>query len=378
MSSWIAICYGALDVRSHDLAGGKFDVVVTPTIPGEPLMLHGEGAALWRRLVDGPVEDSALTGSEQEILEEMERMGIAARDLNHPARLRTLPRPWLTSPLHELVYALLASVASETNTRLLFIKGPVLHAQGLRSREHSGDVDCWVEPGAELRFASAMKAWGWAPAVSAFTGTRVLHSLTMRASDWGCAVDVHSWFPGFTRTPADSFEQVLAATELREFGGVMVRTPQRAVHAVIAALNEVRPLRGAEAGAAKVRTAAAVLSTAGEDVVALAEELGAEYALAAPMRLAFPHRALDHYSDQAAPADWSWRLQTSPLRVYWSALKIVPLRERPRILFRVIWPTAESLRAGPLALDGDTTGIGALRVRRVRRALHQIREKAIR
>jgi hypothetical protein len=377
VSSWVGICFGALDVRSHELAGGTYEILVTPTVPGDPLMLHGEGARLWRRLIDAPLADDDLTVDERDIVADMEQMGIASRDVDHPARLRMLSAPWLTAPLHELVYALLARAAEEVGARVLFIKGPTLHAQGLRDRVHSGDVDCWVEPGAETRFARQMERWGWTPAFSAFTGTRVLHSLTLRASEWGCAVDVHSWFPGITVSPAEAFESAYAATELREFAGLKVRTPTTDLHAVISALNEVRPLRGQLPDQTKVEAASKILSTAGDSSIAMVERFGAGYALADALLLAFPDRNLD-YSNAQIPLDWRWRLQRSPLRVYWAALTLVPLRSRPRVIFRILWPTAESLRSGPVSERGRVIGLRALRLQRLRVGLRQIRARAIR
>ncbi|KJQ55077.1 hypothetical protein [Microbacterium sp. SA39] len=377
VSSWVAICFGALDVRSHELAAGTFEIIVTPTTPGEPLMLHGEGARLWQSIIAAPMADENLSGDERGIIADMELMGIASSEVDHHSRVDHLAAPWLTAPLHELVYALLARVAEEIGTRILFIKGPTLHAQGLRDRVHSGDVDCWVEPGAETRFARAMQQWGWAPAFSAFTGTRVLHSLTLRASEWGCAVDVHSWFPGITLSPAEAFESAYTATELREFAGLKVRTPTRDVHSVISALNEVRPLRGELPSRSKVEAAAKILKNGGESSIEVAERFGAEYALADALALAFPDRAFD-FSNARVPLDWRWRLQRHPLRVYWAALSIVPLRRRPRTIFRILWPTAESLRSGPVSERGRTIGLRALRLHRLRVGLKQIRSKVIR
>lgn len=377
VSSWVAICFGALDVRSTELASDTYEIIVTPTVPGDPLMLHDDGARLWRRLIEAPVSDDDLTADERDIVADMEQMGIASRDVDHPARLRRLSAPWLAAPLHELVYALLARAAEEVGARILFIKGPTLHAQGLRDRVHSGDVDCWVEPGAETRFAREMERWGWAPAFSAFTGTRVLHSLTLRASEWGCAVDVHSWFPGITVSPAEAFESAYASTELREFAGMEVRTPTIDLHAVIAALNEVRPWRGQLPTSTKVEAASRVLSAAGESSIAMAERFGAGYALAEALPQAFPHRDLD-YSGDRVPLDWRWRLQRSPLRIYWAALSIVPLRRRAHVIFRIVWPSAESLRSGPVSEGDPTVGVRALRLQRLRVGLQQIRARAIR
>jgi hypothetical protein len=146
---------------------------------------------------------------------------------------------------------------------------------------------------------------------------------------------------------------------------------------VISALNEVRPWRGQLPAQANVEAAAKILSTAGESSIDTAERFGAGYALAGALPLAFPDRNLD-YSHAQVPLDWRWRLQRTPLRVYLAALSIVPLRRRPRVIFRILWPTAESLRSGPVSERGRRTGLRALRLERLRIGLRQIRSRSIR
>jgi len=371
MSSWVAVSFGALDVRSHEFGADRYEYVVTPVRPGEPVMLHGVGADIWRRLVDGPVADAELSAEERHVIEDMDSMGIASRDAEHIGRIRSVDKPWLLSPIHELVYALLQKLAEESRIRLIFIKGPTLHAQGLRTRIHSGDVDCWVEPGSERRFARAMQAWGWKAATSAFTGTRVLHSLTMRANQWSCAVDVHSWFPGMSVSPSEAFDAVYGGAETRTFASTQSLTPSTEFHAVIGSLNVMRPIRGQLPSAEAVATAAEVLRQTGEIVIEPAATVGAEFALAAPLQAAFPDQRLD-LSNATVPPDWAWRLERSAVRAYLAALRIVPWRDRPRVVFRIIWPTAESLRAGPFSEHDATTDAREIRLKRAAHALREL------
>lgn len=335
------------------------------------MFLQGEGAALWVRLVGSGIHDDDLKPSEREIIRDMEAMGLAADDEAHPARVRSIGVPWLESPIHELVYALLTHIADEQSIRICFIKGPTLYAQGLRERTHSGDVDCWVEPGAELRFARAVQAWGWRPAISAFTGTRVLHSLTLRASGWGCAIDVHSWFPGMSAEPADAFNVVFESAEPRIFAGVSVRTPSMPLHSIINALNEVRPSQGRMPDERQVQAAARTLLTVGDAVLNAASSVGAEYALAEPFARAFPEREFD-LSNATPPDDWVWRKERSTLRAYLAALKLIPPGERTRVIYRILWPTEESLRTGPLSNATDSPTAHTLRTRRLIEGLRQI------
>lgn len=340
-------------------------------------MLHGVGAELWRRLVDGPVPDADLSAEERLVVADMDSMGIASADVSHTARVVSVSKPWLMSPIHELVYALLHNVAVQSGVRLMFIKGPTLHAQGLRPRVHSGDVDCWIEPGNELRFARAMQGWGWRPALSAFTGTRVLHALTLRPNEWSCAVDVHSWFPGMTAAPQDAFDTVYRASEQRLFASVRALTPSTDFHAVIGSLNEVRPLRGRSISQAHIEAASSALRRAGSPAIAAAEAVGAEFALANALPAAFPDHEFD-FAGASIPPDWAWRLERTNLRAYIAALRIVPVRERPRVIFRVIWPTEESLLTGPFSDDAATTDVRRLRFRRGIQALRELQKGLLR
>lgn len=343
MSSWVAVCFGALAVPEEQVAGAGYEYVVTPVIPAEPRLLFGDGAALWRRLLSGPIDDADLSPGERHIVHEMDELGLASSDPTHPARIGSVSNPWLVSAHHELVYALLAHVAALHEIDIVFIKGPTLFAQGLRTRAHSGDVDCWVRMGDESRLALAMAPWGWVPAFSAFTGTRVLHSLTLRAGPWGCAIDVHSWFPGMTLEPQHAFDLALRSSEERSFASRSVKTPAIGLHAVMAALHEMRPIEGRPASDAQLSEASRTLGIAGGPAADAVRRVGAQHALKDALPSAFPDEEFDLKS-AAIPADWAWRLQSTQLGVYKEALKLIPWQERPRVLFRIIWPSKDTLR----------------------------------
>jgi hypothetical protein len=341
--SWIAASFGALDLRGHELGAQGYDLAVTPTRPGPPVFLMGEGAQTWLRLTERPVAEDELSAEAREIVLQLAEMGVAASAGDGIAHIDAAP-PWLLSPLHELVYALLLRVAQQNDIEILFIKGPTLHAQGLRAREHSGDVDCWVRPGDDLKLARAMIPWGWTPLMSPFTGTGVTHSLTLRAGGWGCAIDVHCRFPGMTVSPLEAFDLVASRAEGRIFAGARCPTPDKATHSIIAALHEMRPTVGRAATEADVRNAAFALQAGGREVVSLVRELAAEYALAAPLRDAFPGEAIE-VSDSPPPEDWGWRLTSSGPRRQLKALASVPLRQRPRVIIRLLWQSKAILEA---------------------------------
>lgn len=368
--SWVAVSYGALDITEHSLGRGEYRYLVAPIHPADPVLLMGEGAAVWEQLVDGPLHGSDLTPELTQMLAEMEAMGIASTDTAHPARVISVDPPWLSSPLHELVYSILGRVADEIGIEVVFIKGPVLKVQGLRTREHSGDVDCWVAPGADVRLARAMQPWGWQPAISAFTSTPVLHSLTLRAPSWGCAVDVHGWFPGMTIPPEDAFSEVLRSAESRTFAGYRARTPNRTMHAVISALHDVRPF-GSPTSRESVLRATRVLERGGEDTVRVATTVGSQFALKDAIAEAFPTLAYD-WDGAPVPIDWEWRSQRTMLRAYVAALRTLQPSRRLRAIFRILWPTAESLMAGPISRDSGDLTVGQLRAKRMARGFQEL------
>lgn len=369
MSKWFATASGALDVTGLEFAQNKYEIAALPAFVAEPVFLFGEGAACWRALVESPVDDAVVSESERETLHTLARMGLASTDPQQwPSRVRILERPWLVSPVHELVYALLAKVADQLGIDILFIKGPVLFAQGLRRREHSGDVDCWVREDDVETLAQAMTAWGWTPLYSIFAGTRLPHSLTLRAGDWGCAIDVHFRFPGMTIDSGLALDSMLAEAETARFAGVTVRIPAKTSHAVIQALHAVRPFLGRPAGERENEVAQYALEEAGVEALSAAVRLGADYVLQHVMRLAFPGEDLGAV-DATEPVDWRWRLTPQRHARFFAALRLVPWRQRFNVVRRLLWPSAESYRTGFQLPDASWLSVTRMRVKRLWRVV---------
>lgn len=373
MSHWVATGYGALDL-GHTETADEFEIAVTPIRPGPPVLLFGKGAAVWRGLVTGGVPSPGDAEDTRAVLHDLRDMGLAADDRKHPARVAELPRPWLRSFTHELVYALLQEVARSAGVEMIFIKGPTLHAQGLREREHSGDVDCWVLPGDDIRLAKAMRSWGWTPLILPFTGTTVTHSLTLVPGDWGCAIDVHTSFPGMRIRPADAFRLLLEEAEPRSFAGVQASTPSREAHAVLSALHDMRPYNGVAPSERATEKAAGVLRTAGNGVMTIVDRFDAGYVLREPLERAFGDVA-ERYTAALPPSDWSMRMEEASSLRHFKALRFVPPRQRLRALSRLIWPIAETMR---IALDDDHATRRTLFVARMRRVVKSIKKLAAR
>ncbi|MFT4135458.1 nucleotidyltransferase family protein [Microbacterium sp.] len=336
----MAIAFGVLDVSDCDDFGDDADILVVPARPGVPLALHATGAGLWRRLVAASVPDEELDEDERVVVREMAEAGLATTRHDHPARVRVIAKPWLVSPMHELVYALVQSVAREHGIRSVFIKGPVLHRQGLRDREHSGDVDVWVEPGSEGALAEAMAAWGWTVVPFDFASV-MYHSLTLESPGWGCEIDVHFRYPGVGADTDKAFALLSETAETYEFGGVRALAPAPTFGAIISALHAVRPDPKWDRGESGRSAAVLVLQRAGEGCIDDAARWGALPALVDVMAAAFPDTRLPE-DVGPLPADWIRRQAPSAIAYHLAVLRSLPWRERPLAVFRTIWPSART------------------------------------
>lgn len=335
MGSWVAIAYGALDLDGLDLDVSETCVVLARK-PSIPVFLREHAETLWRRLVDGPIDDVVLTPDERSLVEQFVEFGIASDDPSHPARISELSAPWLSSFAHELVYSMLASIAQEQGIRVVAIKGPVLYRQGLRTREHSGDVDILVDPEKADQFTEAIAEWGWTLLPTVWSGTRVKHGVTLLRDDWGCEIDVHWRMPGWALPDEAAFAEVHASAETVTFAGVPVPVPDLPTHAVISALHLARPqFKGPNEHI--VHSARDVLATAGLDSLDAARTLRADRALAGELREAFPGETIE--PTYPLPPDWDWRVQNSALRGNLAALRSLPWAQCMRVVSRFVWPS---------------------------------------
>ncbi len=365
-NTWVATSYGALDLTSHATAADAgIDCMVLPTWPSEPIGLKDAVAALWRRLVAGPVADIDLSAGERRQVREFAEFGLASSDLDDPARTTVLPAPWLNSPLHEMVYSLVAHLAREAGVRVVFIKGPALHRQGLRDRENSGDVDAWADPDRIEVLRDQLIEWGWQVWPSSPSGFSPRHSITLRPDSWGCEIDLHYTFPGVAASDQEAFAVMSESGEPLAFAGTTVMVPHPDAHAVISALHSFRPSVGHPA--ASPREAAGTLQRAGAGTIGVAFRLQADAALAPVLAEAFPEQFAGPVHD--LPVDWRWRAQPTLVRFHLMTLRLLPARERPRMLVRLLWPPSELAFVSDASAGGHSRTAVEARVRRLGRGV---------
>lgn len=370
--TWTAIAAGVLDVHGLPFFEPAAEIMVLPARPAEALCLTSIGASLWRRLVrDGPLEDHRVTPAERELLTEMEQSAIVARDAGHRARVHRIERPTLSSPFHELVYALVAHVAAQNDIACVFIKGPTLFQQGLRNREHSGDVDLWCAPDRWEHLAEALRAWGWSREPHPWQGAQAHHTITMKPTGWGCEIDVHRRMPGLTFDDAAAFASLYEHAAPARFAGFDALVPRADAHAVLAALHAVRPEIGRPPLTDAGRAAAVDLLSRAAGSVDMAREMGAVPALLEVLQEVDPHA---DFSEDAlgTPRDWEWRSQPTRARAYWVALRDEPPLVLLHCAMRSIWAPDDVALASARRWGDPTTNALRARFRRLKRGVRDV------
>lgn len=368
--TWVATSFGALDVKHlPSPADSGAECLILPAQPAEPIGLRGEAAALWRHLTESAVTDSDLSTRQRILVREFENFGLAARDPDHRARTTSVPRPWLTSALHELIYSLVANIASEADVGVVFIKGPTLHRQGLRERAHSGDVDVWAKRAGISTLRDELIKWGWSTAPTLMDGLPPSHSVTMRPTSWGCEIDLHYDFPGIGISGDEAFAVLRQLSEPLTFAGTPARVPAAQAHAVISALHAVRPRPGQQVPSALTGQATEFLHRVGAGAMSVARQLRADAALSPILAAVFPGEFTPPKYD--VPTNWQWRTQPTRFRSYVMMLRLIPSTRRPRWLFRVIWPSREYAFAWAEAANVQSRTAFGVRWRRLLRGMRR-------
>lgn len=365
MTEWVASVFGALDLSDSEI--GDVDLLLLPTVPSEPIGISDHVASLWRRIAKEPVSDSDLDPAERELVREFAEVGIAEVAPESEFVPIAIDKPWFASPLHEMVSAMVASVACEIGIDAIFIKGPSLAEQGLRGAKHSGDVDVWVNPSEILKLQEALEEWGWKPFKDVWYGTQVHHSLTLKPQTWGCEIDLHRRFPGVGRNDQEAFTLVRSNTVDLCFASVKTRVPNREFHSVLSALHIVRPRAGVHESKTRQDSAAEVLRRGGFGAVYASRQLCADGALAAPLALAYGSRIIQNVSP--LPSNWLWRTEKTRLRGYAALLKTATWRDRVILLRRLLWPPEEVLLEYSRPTSRTLLSRVSARVRRLRRVL---------
>ncbi|KQR65431.1 hypothetical protein ASF98_09945 [Arthrobacter sp. Leaf337] len=269
----------------------------------------------------------------------------------NPATQNPTDKTQLSIPEAVLLgHALVQRVADSLGIRAFFIKGPASVVQGLRLPKMSVDVDVFVPPADLEPLLNGMRERGWRERpVDPDERSFPRHSTTIDHPEWPCCIDVHFRFPGMENPPGDSFDVMWAHTEDLELAGQVVRVPSKALGILILALHALRSPH---------------LPACSQELVFLAEltkrESHAAEILAVATAtgcLAAMRPFLEDLGSQ--PEEWpeastEWRnrlLAKEPGSARIIAIAQAPLRDKPKMLFRAVFPPTEVFLTGNIYAD---------------------------
>jgi hypothetical protein len=256
-----------------------------------------------------------------------------------------------------LGHALVARVADSLGIRAFFIKGPASVIQGLRLPKISGDVDVFVAPPDLEPVLQGLRDRGWRERpVDPDSRTFPKHSVTVDHPEWPCCIDVHFRFPGMEANPSDSFELMWANTEDLEVAGQVVRVPSKSLGILILALHALRsPQLPACSQELEFLTDLTERDSYGAAILEVARSTGS---------LAAMRPFLEDLLPEAATVEWpepstEWRnrvMAKEPGSARLIAIAQAPLRDKPRMLFRAVFPRPEVFLSGNIYADMSFRG----------------------
>lgn len=248
----------------------------------------------------------------------------------------------------DLAHAWLQEAARARGIRVLFIKGPALHRQGLRSYRVSGDVDVLVEPARFDEFCAHLVAVGWEERESILLGElTTLHSKTYLRQGWPCDIDVHSHYPGFLGDASDVFEALWVRRTPLDFAHQPCLVPDRVAGVLILALHSLRGTAAQERHTNELQELLAIELTAAErtQLAELATATGSTETLQPVLHdlgVELPASADTRSSDLR---EWRARLDAGSLGAYQWFVAYRRSRGvgKVRILWRAFWPSDHDL-----------------------------------
>ncbi|MBO0982886.1 nucleotidyltransferase family protein [Rathayibacter sp. SD072] len=267
-----------------------------------------------------------------------------------------------------LAHALAAHLAESQGVRALFIKGPTAHAQGIRERRVSSDVDVIVHPLDVDAFVTALTGHGWRVRPERFAPRAYpVHSITLFHPRWPCDIDVHDRYPGFFADPERVFDVLWEARESVEIAHRGVTVPSPMAGAIIVALHALKdPLLARSASEA--RGVIALLGSLDEpsrdDLIRLVERTRSVY----PLRTILDAVNIRATDDLTAAERRIWELRvagTGRSSYHWAlALAEASAMRKLGLVFSAL-ATALALRQDPAETAPlSTSGVESTAARR--------------
>jgi hypothetical protein len=276
-----------------------------------------------------------------------------------------------------LAHAVVERVAAEQGVRVLFVKGPIAVAQGLRSARTSVDVDVLVAPADLDGLVAALHAIGWDDEQVYATPTAATYSRTIRHVRWPCELDLHVRFPGLLAAPEEVFEHLWARHDIAPVAARELPCLDRIAQALILAVNALRdPLATDKQDELDDLVGRVRDSFSGPELADLADLALAVGAVATAGPFLERVGAVPDGSGEADHEGLrAWRMRTQPewrVATWLEDLRSTPKRRWPRYVWYAVMLTETELRnAEPQLPPGRRAVLGA-RLRRIRRGVRAV------
>ncbi|TIH35578.1 nucleotidyltransferase family protein [Subtercola vilae] len=262
----------------------------------------------------------------------------------------------------ELATAWASHRAARIGVRILVLKGPLAHTQGIRAKRTSSDVDILVEPGRSEALISEFGLGGWherfAPDIPWLIE---LHSTTLFHARWPIDIDVHHYWPGFLVDRQAAFETMWVDREQHELAGVSVFTPDALTASLVLALHSLRrPASEDHAGdipnlVAKLRRLS--LDNLPALMTDRARLLGATQT-SRPFLVALGADVAEELNPDDDLRLWKLNaLARGHTRAWAAAISNAPLRKKPVYLIRAVLPSPREMRGLHPELAPGITGL---------------------
>lgn len=241
-----------------------------------------------------------------------------------------------------LGHALVSRVADSLGIRAFFIKGPASVLQGLRRPKVSADVDVFVAPADLAAMVQGLRERGWRERpVDPDSTTFPKHSVTVDHPEWPCCIDVHFRFPGMENDSADAFELMWANTKDLEVAGQNVRVPAKPLGILILALHSLRsPQLPACRKELEFLSELTIKDSHAASILSISSETGSLAAMRPFLENLLPEATTVEWPETST--EWRNRLMAKePGSARLIALAQAPLRDKPRMLFRAVFPVRE-------------------------------------
>lgn len=186
------------------------------------------------------------------------------------------------------------------------------------------------------------------------------HSHTFFHDEWPCDIDVHRYFPGFLSAPNETFSALWDTRETATFGHRVVEIPSGAASILISGLHQLRDGRSRERREELRELKDVDLGLQQQEaVLRLAMRTGA----VEPMRdllieMGFAAELMPPPSQSANFGEWKARITADGGGIYfwYLLLERAPLRDRPGIVARALWPPRDDLLRNLPATQDSLSG----------------------